>query len=104
MNNIITEILFRLRIDIITELYIIDFRKRRNDSGKAAEKEKNAMMTKKEFETRTNWKMSYAEYLACACWNCRREGCPHRDAFRRVPAVDGGLGLCPNLKGFDGRH
>nr|DAI48775.1 MAG TPA: hypothetical protein [Caudoviricetes sp.] len=40
MNNVITEILFRLRIDIITELYIIDFRKRQNDNGKAAEKER----------------------------------------------------------------
>lgn len=24
---------------------------------------------------------------------------PHRGAYRRVPEVDGGLGLCPNLKG-----
>lgn len=24
---------------------------------------------------------------------------PHREAFRRVPVIDGGLGLCPNLNG-----
>lgn len=27
------------------------------------------------------------------------EECPHRGAYRRVPKIDGGLGLCPNLKG-----
>ena len=62
------------------------------------------MMTREEFEARTNWKMSYAEYLACDCSRCRREDCPHREAYRRVPIVDGGLGLCPNLRGFDGKR
>lgn len=57
------------------------------------------MLTREEFETRTNWKMSYAEYVAC-----NREGCPHRDAFRRVPFIDGGLALCPNLRSLDAKH
>lgn len=48
--------------------------------------------------------MTYAEYLACDCTRCSREGCPHREAFRRVPIIDGGLGLCPNLKGFDSKR
>ena len=30
---------------------------------------------------------------------CKKEECPHRGAIRRVPEIDGGLGLCPNLKG-----
>ena len=61
------------------------------------------MMTKERFEN-TGWKMAYAEYLACDCSRCNREGCPHREAFRRVPVIDGGLGLCPNLKGFDSKR
>lgn len=61
-------------------------------------------MTREEFETRTNWKMSYAEYLTCDCSQCGREDCPHREAYRRVPFIDGGLGLCPNLRGFDSRQ
>lgn len=28
-----------------------------------------------------------------------KEDCIHRNAYRRVPEIDGGLGLCPNLKG-----
>lgn len=28
----------------------------------------------------------------------KKENCPHRKGFRRVPAIDGGLGLCPNSK------
>ena len=42
------------------------------------------MFTAEEFKARTNWKMSYAEYVACCCTRCSREKCPHRDAFRRV--------------------
>ena len=56
------------------------------------------MFTYEEFKSRANWKMSYAEYVACCCERCHRDNCPHRDAFRRVPFVDGGLALCPNLK------
>lgn len=57
------------------------------------------MFTPEEFTARTSWKMSYAEYVACDCTRCsRRDGCPHRGAYRRVPIVDGGLGLCPNLE------
>ena len=59
------------------------------------------MLTKEQFENNTGWKMTYAEYLACDCTQCSREGCPHRQAFRRVPVIDGGLGLCPNLKDFN---
>lgn len=60
--------------------------------------------TAEEFETRTSWKMSYAEYVACCCERCTRENCPHRDAFRRVPLIDGGLALCPNLRGLNAKH
>ena len=56
------------------------------------------MFTPEEFAARTTWKMSYSEYVACCCERCSRESCPHRGAFRRVPVVDGGLALCPNLK------
>lgn len=56
------------------------------------------MMTKKEFEERTNYRMSYAEYKACYCPECNNLNCIHREAFRRVPKIDGGLGLCPNLE------
>lgn len=56
------------------------------------------MITKQEFENNTGWKMSYEEYKMCYCPECSKKGCPHRETFRRVPKVDGGLGLCPNLK------
>lgn len=55
------------------------------------------MISREQFEG-TNWKMSYGEYLACHCPDCTRMDCIHRDAFRRLPKVDGGLELCPNLK------
>lgn len=29
------------------------------------------------------------------CSDCARQGCIHRDAFRRLPKSQGGLGLCP---------
>lgn len=32
---------------------------------------------------------------------CKRENCIHRDEYRRVPEIDGGLGLCPKLKECD---
>lgn len=53
-------------------------------------------MTEKEFKN-TNWKMTYEEYQTCNCTECNKEKCIHREAFRRVPTIDGGLGLCPNL-------
>lgn len=56
------------------------------------------MMTREQFENNTSWKMSYEEFQKCDCTRCKKENCPHRKAFRRVPAIDGGLGLCPNLK------
>lgn len=56
------------------------------------------MITQEEFN-KTGWKMSYEEYKKCYCPECEsKESCIHRDAFRRVPSVDGGLGLCPNLR------
>lgn len=57
-----------------------------------------SVMSKEDFEKKTLWKMSYEEYVKCYCPDCKKENCPHRNAFRRVPAVDGGLSLCPNLK------
>lgn len=54
-------------------------------------------MTREQFE-KTAWKMSYEEYQKCYCPNCDKKECPHREAFRRVPHIDGGLGLCPNLE------
>ena len=53
-------------------------------------------MTREEFE-RSNWKMTYEEYMACYCPKCKNHECVHRECFRRLPKVDGGLGLCPNL-------
>ena len=55
------------------------------------------MMTKERF-AETGFKMSYEEYQKCCCSECRRENCVHREAYRRLPEIDGGLGLCPNLK------
>lgn len=54
-------------------------------------------MTREEFINNTNWKMSYEEYQACDCTQCEKTSCIHRDTYRRVPRIDGGLGLCPNL-------
>lgn len=55
------------------------------------------MPTREWFAT-TNYKMSYEEYIKCYCPECKRENCIHRDAYRRLPEIDGGLGLCQNLK------
>ena len=55
-------------------------------------------MTREHFENNTNWKMTYEEYQKCDFTHCDNKDCIHRGAFRRVPVVDGGLGLCPNLK------
>lgn len=55
------------------------------------------MMTKEEF-SRTNWKMSYEQYQKCYCPECSKKGCQHRNAYRRVPSIDGGLTLCPKLR------
>ncbi len=54
-------------------------------------------MTKEHFENNTNWKMTYEEFQKCDCTHCDKKDCIHRNAFRRVPVIDGGLGLCPNL-------
>lgn len=56
------------------------------------------MCMKREEFANTRWRMTYEEYQRCYCPDCNKTDCPHRDAYRRVPAVDGGLGLCPNLK------
>ena len=55
-------------------------------------------MTREQFENDTSWKMSYEEYKKCDCTQCDKRDCIHRDAFRRMPRIDGGLGLCPNLE------
>ena len=55
------------------------------------------MMTKERF-AETNWKMTYEQYQKCDCTECGKVNCPHRNAYRRVPEIDGGLGLCPKLK------
>ena len=55
-------------------------------------------MTKEHFENNTNWKMTFEEFQKCDCTQCDKKDCIHREAFRRVPVIDGGLGLCPNLK------
>ena len=54
-------------------------------------------MTREKF-AKTRWRMTYEEYQRCYCPDCNKADCPHRNAYRRVPAIDGGLGLCPNLK------
>lgn len=59
------------------------------------------MMTEERFKE-TAYKMTYEEYKKCYCPECdRRETCIHRDAYRRFPEIDGGLGLCLNLKESD---
>lgn len=55
------------------------------------------MPTKEWFET-TNYKMTYEQYTKCYCPCCNKKDCPHRNAYRRMPEIDGGLGLCYNLK------
>ena len=55
------------------------------------------MMTRERFKE-TAYKMRYEEYKKYYCPECKRENCIHRDAHRRLPKIDGGLNLCPNLK------
>ena len=55
------------------------------------------MLNEQEFKERTAYKCSYEEYKVCYCQNCDRTDCIHRDTYRRLPKIDGGLGLCPNL-------
>lgn len=55
------------------------------------------MLSEHDFEECTLHKCSYTEYKACYCSDCERTECIHRDAYRRLPKIDGGLGLCPNL-------
>lgn len=61
------------------------------------------MIGKAEFEKKVakgefGYKCSYEEYAACWCPTCdKRETCPHAMAYRRMPVIDGGLGLCPHL-------
>lgn len=54
-------------------------------------------ITREYFENNTAWKMTFEEFQKCDCTQCDKENCVHRGAFRRVPRIDGGLGLCPNL-------
>lgn len=55
-------------------------------------------MISEERFSETSWKMSYDEYKKCSCSECDKKDCIHRNAYRRMPIIDGGLGLCPNLK------
>ena len=55
-------------------------------------------MTREQFKNNTNWKMTFEEYQKCDCTQCDNKDCIHRNAYRRVPRIDDGLGLCPNLK------
>ena len=58
-------------------------------------------LSREEFE-KTNYKMTYNEYCKCYCPDCERENtCIHSGAVRRLPRVDGGLGMCPNLNRKD---
>ena len=41
-------------------------------------------MPTREWFAKTNYKMSYEEYIECYCPECERENCPHRDAYRRM--------------------
>ena len=45
-----------------------------------------------------DYRCSYEEYVACYCPDCDAKDCKHRNAYRRIPVIDGGLGLCPRLK------
>lgn len=58
------------------------------------------MMTRERFE-QTNYKMSFDQYQKCDCTCCSKDDCKHRNAYRRFPEIDGGLGLCPKLKECD---
>lgn len=55
-------------------------------------------MTREQY-LRTGWNMSFEEFNACDCSKCdKKTACKHANTFRRVPVVDGGLGLCSNLQ------
>lgn len=60
------------------------------------------IMSKETFERRPKtWNMTYEEYKQCFCADCQRKECHFYDngLFRaRMPKIDGGLGLCLNLK------
>ena len=56
------------------------------------------MITRERF-AETGCKMTCEQYQKCDCTECDKEDCIHRNAYRRVPEIDGVLGLCPNLKG-----
>ncbi len=56
------------------------------------------IMSEERFRESTSYNMSYEEYKTCYCPDCERKNCIHRGAYRRMPIIDGGLGLCPKLK------
>ena len=53
---------------------------------------KKVTMTEKEYKSNTNWKMSYEEFKNAIVVIAKE--CIHRGTFRRVPLIDGSLGLC----------
>ena len=57
------------------------------------------MMSREQFAN-TGWIMTYEQYQRCCCSECDLKAeCIHRDAYRRIPFVDGGMEMCPRLKG-----
>lgn len=61
--------------------------------------EKAARHAPREWFEKTNWKCTYEDYLKCYCPDCEKQDtCKHSGCYRRVPEIDGGLALCPNLK------
>ena len=57
------------------------------------------MMNEERFkETAYYGKISYETFQKCECSACDRKDCIHREAYRRMPVIVGGLGLCPRLK------
>ena len=58
-------------------------------------------LSRDEFE-KTNYKMTYDKYCKCYCPECEKQkSCPVSQMYLRLPRVDGGLGLCPNLNKED---
>jgi hypothetical protein len=37
------------------------------------------------------------EVTECDCSKCAKDECNHRNAYRRLPSIIGGLGMCPHL-------
>ena len=62
---------------------------------KLTEQERTFIRQKRFYEN-SNYKMSFEEFCKCDCEACNKK-CIHKDCYRRLPRIDGGLGLCENL-------